>query len=289
MKKSFLLGTLSGVVLAAGTYMVSINYGIAQSETGSNGGGSATYGSGSQTTTHHGIPYSTVGSPEAGNPPPTARDQTGVPTRQVAARPEPAVTTAPSTRADEFRPLFPRTTIPPNFATPPPNPFVDQPAPELFQAPPERDLTNRINNVENDAELRRQMQSVASWLQDFTVRNSRFPSFGDNTMWAEQQLSILVPMNPYDFNDAIATSANTAPPPNGRVRLSIDQSLNGNAVQQFLNDPPLTWIADPGTISAISNNLDLYIVWAAGADGRPLRDSRTGRVYIVTGRWGFPR
>jgi hypothetical protein len=357
--REFGLGVAFTLALAGAFYWTIPNMRtLAQSGVTGSGAGSATYGSSSQRTSQHGVPYSTVGSPEVSNGPgatstpmnsftgttpeagtpnisgqvtqsapvrsqtpnigsmvtpggaPLNTVATGAPARTVFGIAGAPLTTVANPR-DPFARLFPDTVIPPNFAQAGPNPFVDNIPINPVQTTLQRQLSAAVNTAENDAELRRQMKSVAAWLQDFTVWNSRFPSFGDTMNWAEQQLAILVPGNPYQLGGAITASANSAPSagsvappttinptpflvganpgPSGRVRLYVDQSLNGNLVEQFLDDPPSTWVADPGSISAISNNQDLYIVWGAGADGLPLRDPQTGRIYIVAGRWGFPR
>src|SRR5436305_1358316 len=82
--------------------------------------------------------------------------------------------------------------IPQTFAT-----FPASPAFTTSVAEPGSSLSVAINTAEIDSELRREIQSVVHWLQDYTFRNDRFPSYGDEMSWAEGQLALLVPGNPY--------------------------------------------------------------------------------------------
>ncbi len=121
-------------------------------------------------------------------------------------------------------------------------------------------------------------------------------------MWTEGQLNLLVADNPYEVGSlqtpvsyvaaGVPGSPETSTPSAnytqyGRVRLINDTTLNGELINEYAEQPPDSWVADPGTIVAIGNEADTFIVWGAGIDGRPIRDSLTGGVFIDVGHWGF--
>ncbi len=158
--------------------------------------------------------------------------------------------------------------------------------------------------AENDGQLFSQMRAVASWVDNYVVWNHRFPELGDESTAAFQQLNDLVPNNPYRSGASYVVpgvpSDNTylknegeaiAPPMPGskvdgdRIRFVRDYGLTVLAVDEYSKDPPVDWGAAPGTITIITNDQYLFIVWGAGADGKPLRDYSTNRVRFAVGNY----
>jgi hypothetical protein len=72
-----------------------------------------------------------------------------------------------------------------------------------------------------------------------------------------------------------------------RIKLTIDNSLSEIEAQQWLTQPPDDWQAPPGTISLIGNQQNMYVLWGAGRDGRPLRDPLSHRVQLIIGRFAM--
>lgn len=162
----------------------------------------------------------------------------------------------------------------------------------------------------NDGQLFDQMRQVASWVDNWVVFNHRFPEVGDETTYALQQLNELVPNNPYRSGSAYMVSGETvdnaylnqegeqpSPPmadskvDSDRVCFVRDYGLTVPEVDQFSADPPVDWRAKPGTITVITNDQYLFIIWGAGADGKPLRDFGSKRVRFAVGnyqRWDAP-
>lgn len=154
---------------------------------------------------------------------------------------------------------------------------------------------------EGDSRLYSQMKTVGNWVDNWIMYNHRFPEQGDEQASATNQLNMLVPNNPYqagnlsavagpDVNETLAeTNEYAAPQPvagetwtgNDRVRLQLDWSLSVGEIEEFSKEPPLTWQAAPGTITVSSNNQYLFVIWGAGADGKPIRDPLTNRVRMV--------
>lgn len=161
-----------------------------------------------------------------------------------------------------------------------------------------------------DYEMRRQMRSVARYLSQYCLRNhSEFPGIaGDEQTAVITQLAQLVPTNPYaatttggttygistmyDSNGAALSTTNswsaaadpdaTTPAMHGRLRLQMDYSVEPNDVDIWKRTAaPDGWNAAPGTITVIGNNEGFFVVWGAGVDGRPVKDSSGTSIYLV--------
>lgn len=171
---------------------------------------------------------------------------------------------------------------------------------------------------EADAMMTKQVREVASWMQNYCSSNVFFPRVGDEQNWVRAQLTELVPYNPYDPNSLNQAESGvpiaaplTGSGPGGeilsydeqanemiaqqdnRIQIQVDYSMTLEQVRQYETNPPDDWQADAGTITIVSTNqgmnqnspTDFFIVWGAGANGRPIRDPFTKRVLFVQGRW----
>lgn len=166
--------------------------------------------------------------------------------------------------------------------------------------------------------MQNQMQKVAGWLQEFSLRNqNRFPGvYGSSNSIeraCEVQLTELVGANPYGsgtfggvsaqelnglspglsyYYNADGTPATGSPLANDewtseltadsaqRINLKMDQSMTRSTLDSYRSDPPMNWQAAPGTITAAGNGQGFFYVWGAGYDGKPVRDFN-GKVYIL--------
>lgn len=197
-------------------------------------------------------------------------------------------------------------------------PLLDEPETIISspKAPPDKDGAGKIDARyrvdQRDQGMRNQMQEVAQWLTMYGIRNgSRFPGLVNDEMYAAQvQLSELVPTNPYNPGTTVPTAgfgvpaqynANGSPATgspiwqddytshlqaqqNARVVLGMDYSITPLEIDQWTAQPPQDWQAAPGTITALGNNQGLFIVWGAGADGKPIKNLYTGGTLIVVGK-----
>lgn len=161
-----------------------------------------------------------------------------------------------------------------------------------------------------------QMSQVVSWLNQYCVWNHRWPEPVDETNQAVNQLCELVPNNPYKWKKRVQESEGQSTDPDylyynqpmnqptdastgfegdspdpgtsfealgkKRIKLVLDSSLTVGQVKEWETDPPEEWREAPGTITGISNAIDLIVVWGSGADGKPLRvpGSRKTRIFI---------
>ncbi len=165
----------------------------------------------------------------------------------------------------------------------------------------------RIASEIDDQRMYEQMNRVANWLNQYCVWNHRFPEYGDEMNWAKEQINQLIPNPPYDTGAVRLSSGLDADPqydqPSdspqyemptpgspeslNRVQLVFDPSLTEQQVQNWRTDPPDEWQAAPGTITAISNNQNLFVLWGAGINGMPLKDPTTNRVIMIIGRYNM--
>ncbi|MBX9877034.1 MAG: hypothetical protein K2Y22_01125 [Candidatus Obscuribacterales bacterium] len=171
---------------------------------------------------------------------------------------------------------------------------------------------------EADAMMAKQVREVASWMQNYCSSNVYFPNHGDEQTWVKAQLTELIPFNPYDpnsINQAESGVPIAAPlvgsGPGGeifsydeqtneqiaqqddRIHIQVEYGMTLEQAKEWQTNPPEEWQADAGTITILSTNqginqnspYDFFLVWGAGADGKPIRDPFTKRVVMVQGRW----
>ena len=164
---------------------------------------------------------------------------------------------------------------------------------------PAKAQANSIRQIERaseDARMFDQMTRVSQWVDSYCVLNRRFPEEGEEMKASVQQINLLIPNSPYNPQsiklmsglDYDPLNAASDYPDNGatpnRVRLVLDLSLTELEVENWRTDPPVDWQEAPGTITAISNQTNIFVVWGAGADGLPLRDQYNKQVLLLIGR-----
>lgn len=147
-----------------------------------------------------------------------------------------------------------------------------------------------------EAKLNREIHAVGSWLQNYCQMNYKFPVQPNDVRYAKSQLIDVAPVNPFteDYDDisnstsvpgAGTADARISPQDEQRFQLSVDYGLSNYMLGEWAHHTPDYWQAEPGTITAISNDKNMFVVWGAGADGRPIRDDITGHAVLVVGRW----
>ncbi len=163
-----------------------------------------------------------------------------------------------------------------------------------------------------------QMQKISEWLDNYVVMNHRFPEQvvggqdaynltfgqGDELTFALQEMSLLIPNNPYgpgtiyaqpgtDVNPLLQVEdgqpAIQAPSDgmqtHNRIVVSYDGALNTADLNSLTEHPPDEWRGSPGTIGIVTDNLYHFIIWGAGRDGKPIRDPYTGNARLVIGNY----
>jgi hypothetical protein len=167
-------------------------------------------------------------------------------------------------------------------------------------------VDSQIIHDERNEFMYRDMQRVGDWLGQYCMQNHRFPEIGDETSDALSQLNQLVYNNPYrnhasgtqgvsigsadplysnpDVIPALPDDTETMPHSN-RIALVYDPSLTDAEVNDWIADPPIEWRARPGQITAISNQTNLFVIWGAGADGKPICDFGSNNTRLVVGHY----
>lgn len=171
-----------------------------------------------------------------------------------------------------------------------------------------RNVDRAVGQEEANVLLAREMDKVAGWLDQYCVWNHHFPEEGDEFEDAKRQLNMLIPNNPYKYGatelpqgrdlDPTYDTLENIPSPftfaagsfaadGDRIKLEIDPGLNLAAIPEWKKNPPMEWSAPPGTVTCISNNNDVFIVWAAGMDGRPIREPYSRQIRLVQGNYNL--
>lgn len=171
-----------------------------------------------------------------------------------------------------------------------------------------RNVDRYVGQEEANVLLAREMDKVAGWLDQYCVWNHHFPEEGDEFEDAKRQLNMLIPNNPYKFGatelpqgrdlDPTYDTLENIPSPftfatgsfaadGDRIKLEIDPGLNLAAIPELKKNPPMEWNAPPGTVTCVSNNNDVFIVWAAGLDGRPIREPYSRQIRLVQGNYNL--
>lgn len=170
----------------------------------------------------------------------------------------------------------------------------------------------------DDDQMRDQMQKVASWLQEFSLRNqNRFPGVygSSNTIEraAEVQLTELVGPNPY-ANAAAAVqdrelsgltpglsyyyNADGTPNTGGplandewtaeltadnahRVQLGMDEGITNTSIEGYRQSAPMNWQGAPGTINGRGDGQGNLYVYGIGVNGKPLKDAGGQSTYLI--------
>jgi hypothetical protein len=166
---------------------------------------------------------------------------------------------------------------------------------------------DQVMRASEDARMYDQMTKISQWVNMYCMLNHRFPEEGDEMKGAKEQLNQLIPLAPYNPRSIrLAPGLDADPlyaqpelgPVTGelnsdtgttldRVHLIFDPSLTELEIQGWRSDPPVDWQEPPGTITAISNNQSIFVIWGAGADGLPLRDQYSKRTLMIIGRYAM--
>lgn len=117
------------------------------------------------------------------------------------------------------------------------------------------------------------MLKVATAIKQYCTKHSHCPEPGDQLETLTEQLRALMPSNPY-------TPGGSEPI---KLKISFEESLNEVLLAQYQQTPPNHWIAPVGTICVvISSSNNLFVIWGAGMDSRPVRHPISHRVILVT-------
>ncbi|HEY9869392.1 MAG TPA: hypothetical protein V6D08_09520 [Candidatus Obscuribacterales bacterium] len=123
------------------------------------------------------------------------------------------------------------------------------------------------------------MQSAAAWLKDYCQQHGRCPESSDDIASIESDLQQLMPVNPYFPSSGAKTP----------IRVQFDETLSDLSLSHYRQRPPDSWSAPAGTITVVvSNTHDLFVIWGAGMDKRPVRHELSHKVLLVVRHCGKP-
>jgi hypothetical protein len=158
---------------------------------------------------------------------------------------------------------------------------------ELYQ----QFIKAQLASQRDSDDLAEKMQVVAWAFKKNRVTTGSFPEQGYATAVLERKLHHVAGTNPY-FDFPFRTVAND-PQFNAKynsnqcnsneiaVLIHVDLGLSSMRLAQFKTAVPDDWIAMPGTITIIHNTENLFLVWGAGVDGRPIKDKATNEYAII--------
>jgi hypothetical protein len=131
---------------------------------------------------------------------------------------------------------------------------------------------------------RTNMQSVAIQFSQICRQLKRFPRVQTEYINARDSMLHTIDANPYSQNPVLAKEIESLPAETLGTKASIAILPDGDLTDckaTFLSDSPdPSWLAYPGSIGVLHNQNDMFIVWAAGIDGKPLHD-KEGKVLLV--------
>jgi len=112
-------------------------------------------------------------------------------------------------------------------------------------------------------------------------RTRGFPKTSREIALARRGLYPIANTNPYAKDQLMAREVETHfPEAKTQAEIETDFGLSDPEVDQFQQFPPQSWQSVPGSLIIVQNERDMFVVWAAGIDGKPLRD-KNKRIRLV--------
>jgi hypothetical protein len=137
-----------------------------------------------------------------------------------------------------------------------------------------------LGNPGYEVMLPQYMQTVAGIMRQYYKSNGRMPQFESEMDKALLEIHNRLNINPADTTKMFAKSEG-AYRVFGNVRMCLENSINNANAMNWRNiKPPENWSAPAYNIVVLSDGNDKFLIWVAGVDGRPLRDS-SNRTLIV--------
>lgn len=147
------------------------------------------------------------------------------------------------------------------------------------------------SNLKADEQLVTDMETVAQTLQEFAESEGHFPDAADVAAGLSLELSATLPKNPYvhDVPDVGKKPEEGADlldeyvqqvEPSKRAQVVFDPSISQTMVERLSVNPRADWKASPGTVVAVTNGYDLCLIWGAGMDEQPVRETN-GKVRLT--------
>jgi hypothetical protein len=115
-------------------------------------------------------------------------------------------------------------------------------------------------------------------------RKRGFPRSSSSLASIENELYAIANTNPYAKDPLLAQEVATHfPQARTQVSIDTDAGLSEAYINQIAQHIPESWHAVPGSLTVVHNDRDLFFIWAAGIDGRPLQD-KSEHIRLVYGQ-----
>jgi hypothetical protein len=157
---------------------------------------------------------------------------------------------------------------------------------ELYHQVAEAQAASEKCNIE----LREKIELVAAQFKNYRLHSGSFPEPGHPAQALASKLERLAGSNPFasfpvrtaadDSEFAAKHGTASCTKENICVHIFLDASLSNFQINTLRATAPADWLAMPGTITIIHNTENLFAVWGAGVDGKPIRD-KTNTQYSI--------
>jgi hypothetical protein len=159
---------------------------------------------------------------------------------------------------------------------------------ELYHQIAEAQAASDKGNIE----LREKIELVAVQFKKTRLHAGSFPEPGLPTHNLARRLEQFAGANPFaSFPVRTAADDSDFVARHGKegcsketicVHILSDASLSNFQINTLRGAVPEDWLAMPGAITIIHNTENLFAVWGAGVDGKPIRDKTNSQYLIVS-------
>jgi hypothetical protein len=149
--------------------------------------------------------------------------------------------------------------------------------PEMVQ----EQLAARVACQNADAELRRAIATASSDFSTVSRSLHHFPRNDSELIEALRKVQALAEKNPY-MKEKLLTPQISSQFGEGCAIGSVtaDLSLTETKARDLQRFPPQEWQAYPGSICIVHNGANIFLVWAAGFDGKPLHSNTNSGIAL---------
>lgn len=130
--------------------------------------------------------------------------------------------------------------------------------------------------IDADKKLLANMDSICDWLMYYRMKNGHLPEPGAEEEKCLEKLQQIIKPNPYS---ATGLQSTTALKP-CKIRFQWDYMLSDAKRKEWQTKAPDEWQAEPGTITVIMAHSEFVLVWAAGAEHRPILDDKHKTTFL---------
>lgn len=140
----------------------------------------------------------------------------------------------------------------------------------------------RLLNQEAEKKLYAQMTAIMAWLESYRHKYGHYPQSPYEVDRCQQHLCRELYRNPFMPEETYVHQDGENPPVDQhRIRVAVDYGLSKSKLEEFKVKPPSEWFGTPGTITIVSDGREIFAVWGAGADGRPICDQDSNKPLLL--------